>query len=178
MLGEGHVPQLLSDKVILTPPYGGNKKGALWTENKNSLNDWQVDLEFRVAATDRGIGSLQLWYANEGSNTVSINNVYTVGKFDGLALVVDTLGGTQKIRGFLNDSSMDYRNHQNGDSLACGHCDYNYRNLGRPSRLQLKSTSGGLDILIDDKPCFSTTKAILPPNYNFVLTASSSDPTD
>ena len=36
MLGEGHVPQLLPDKVLLTPPYGGNKRGALWTETKRA----------------------------------------------------------------------------------------------------------------------------------------------
>lgn len=178
MLGEGHVPQLLSDKVILTPPYGGNKKGALWTESTNGLSDWQVDFEFRVAATDRGIGNLQLWYVHHGAHTVSTNSIYSVNKFDGLVLVIDTLGGTQKIRGFLNDGNVDFRSHTNVDSLAFGHCDYAYRNAGRPSRLQLKSTSSGLDILIDERPCFSTSKVNLPPDYNFGLTASSADPPD
>lgn len=178
MLGEGHVPQLLSDKVILTPPYGGNKKGALWTENKNSLPNWQSEFEFRVGATDRGSGSLQLWYAKDGSSSVSTNSIYSVGKFDGLALVIDTTGGVQKIRGFLNDGSTEYRSHSNVDSLAFGHCDYAYRNLGRPSRLVLKSTTSGVDISIDDKPCFTTSSAVLPSDYTFGLTAASSDPPD
>ena len=177
MLGEGYVPQLLSDKVILTPPYGGNKKGALWTENKNTLQDWQVDFDFRVGATERGAGNLQLWYANNGVQEVSTSSIYTVGKFDGLVLVIDTLSGVQKIRGFLNDGKTEYRSHGNVDGLAFGHCDYNYRN--RPtSRLTLKSTSSGLSVTIDDKPCFSSTKITLPTNYNFGLTASSSDPPD
>lgn len=178
MLGEGHVPQLLSDKVILTPPYGGNKKGALWTESKNSLQDWQVDFEFRVGATDRGSGSLQLWYAKDGANTVSTNSIYSVGKFDGLGLVIDTSGGMQKVRGFLNDGSTEYRTHSNVDGLAFGHCDYTYRNLGRPSRLRLQSTSSGLDVSIDDRPCFSTNFAVLPTDYTFGLTGASSDPPD
>ena len=178
MLGEGHVPNLLSDKVILTPPYGGNKKGALWTENKNTLKDWQVDFDFRVGATERGVGNLQLWYVNNGAQDVSTSSIFTVGKFDGLALVVDTRGGVQKIRGFLNDGNTEYRSHGNVDGLAFGHCDYNYRNRGQPSRLTLKSTSSGLSVTIDDKPCFSSDKITLPTNYNFGLTASSADPPD
>ena len=178
MHGEGHVPQLLSDKVILTPPYGGNKKGALWTENKNSLQNWQVDVEFRVGATDRGSGSLQLWYVKDGSSSVSRNSIYTVGKFDGLALVVDTIGGIQKVRGFLSDGTTEYKTHSNVDSLAFGHCDYAYRNLGRPSRLRLKSTSSGIEVSIDDKTCFTTSSAILPSDYTFGLTGASSDPPD
>lgn len=177
MLGEGHVPQLLSDKVILTPPYGGNKKGALWTEAKNSLQDWQVDLEFRVGATERGVGNLQLWYANNGAQEVSTNSIYTVGKFDGLAITVDTVGGTQKIRGFLNAGDTEYKSHGNVDGLAFGHCDYTYRN--RPtSKLTVKSTSSGFSVDIDSKGCFSSNGITIPTNYNFGLTASSADPPD
>lgn len=178
ILGEEYVPQLLSDKVILTPPYGGNKKGALWTENKNTLPDWQVDVEFRIGVTDQGSGSLQFWYANNGKDTVTTNSIYSVQRFDGLAVVVDTVGGRQKIRGFLNDNTVTYRNHQNLDSLPFGHCDYNYRNLGTPSRLRVKSTSAGLEVTIDDKPCFSTESVRLPSDYHFGLTAASNDPPD
>ena len=171
-------PQLLSDKVILTPPYGGNKKGALWTENKNSLQNWQAEFEFRVGATDRGSGSLQLWYVKDGSTSVSTNSIYSVGKFDGLALVVDTQGGTQKVRGFLNDGNTEYKSHSNVDSLAYGHCDYSYRNLGRPSRIRLKSTTSGIEVLVDDKPCFLTSSAVLPSDYTFGVTGASADPPD
>src|ERR1700761_4569070 len=66
MLGEGHVPQLLSDKVILTPPYGGHKRGALWAEQKNTFQDWEVSFKFRAGGQDRGGGNLQLWYAANG----------------------------------------------------------------------------------------------------------------
>ncbi len=175
MLGEGHVPQLLSDKVILTPPYGANKKGALWAENKNSLSNWHADLEFRLGATDRGSGSLQLWYTKD---SVSTSSLYSVGKFDGLVLVIDTVGGVQKIRGFLNDGSTDYKSHKNVDSLAFGHCDYAYRNLGRPSRLGLTSSTTGLEVRIDDTPCFTTETAVLPSDYSFGITGASADPPD
>lgn len=178
MLGEGHVPQLLSDRVILTPPYGGNKRGALWSENKLTLQDWQVDLKFRAGATDRGSGNLQIWYAQDGEKTVSTSNIYEVGKWEGLAIVVDTVGGVQKIRGFLNDGSTHYKNHGNVDSLAFGHCDYVYRNLGRPSHIIVRSTSSGMLVQVDGRHCFTTDKVALPTNYNFGMTAASGDPPD
>ena len=178
-LGEGYVPQLLSDKVILTPPYGGHKRGASWTEQKNTLQDWQVDLKFRAGGQDRGSGSLQLWYVANGEKAVGTSTIYTVGKWEGLAVVVDTVGGVQKIRGFLNDGSLEYKSHQNVDSIAFGHCDYNYRNLGRPSQLSVRHTrSGGLEVRIDDKICFATEKVNLPIDYGFGMTAASADPPD
>ena len=178
ILGEGHVPQLLSDKVILTPPYGDNKRGALWTEQKSQLQEWTAQLDFRAGGPDRASGNMALWYAADGAKAVSTSSIYTVGKFEGLALVIDTASGTQKIRGFLNDGTTDYRSHPNVDSLAFGHCDYNYRNLGRASSLLLRATASSLEVLIDDKACFSTPKVALPRNYNFGLTAASGGPPD
>jgi lectin, mannose-binding 1 len=179
MLGEGHVPQLLSDKVIMTPPYGGNKRGSLWAEKNNNVADWQAELKFRAGGQDRAGGNLQLWYAANGEKGISTSSVYTVGKWDGLAIVVDSIGGIQKVRGFLNDGNTEYKNHQDVSSLAFGHCDYVYRNLGRPSSLKIKSTqSGGLEVTVDDKPCFSSQKITLPSNYGFGMTAASADPPD
>ncbi|RVX66988.1 hypothetical protein B0A52_09202 [Exophiala mesophila] len=179
MLGEGHVPQLLSDKVILTPPYGGNKRGALWSESANSLQDWMVQFKFRAGAPDRGGGNLQLWYAANGEKQVGTSTIYTAGTWEGLAIVVDTVSGTQKVRGFLNDGSVDYKSHANVDGLAFGHCDHAYRNLGRPSLITIKSTqNGGIDVRIDGRHCFSTNKVVLPTGYNFGMVASSFDPPD
>ncbi|KIX03772.1 uncharacterized protein Z518_07325 [Rhinocladiella mackenziei CBS 650.93] len=178
MLGEGHVPQLLSDKVILTPPYGGHMRGALWTEQKNSLQDWAVDFKFRAGAVDRGSGNLQLWYAPNGEKSISTSSIYTVGKWEGLAIVVDTVGGVQKIRGFLNDGSVEYKSHQNVDGLAFGHCDYVYRNLGRPSHINVQSSRNGLEVRVDGKMCFATGKVTLPSDYGFGITAASADPPD
>jgi len=90
--GDGHVPQLMSDRVILTPPAPGNKRGALWAENKPSFQEWTADVEFRATGPERGSGNLQLWYAKEGGARIGTSSIYTVGKFDGLVLVLDTHG--------------------------------------------------------------------------------------
>jgi mannose-binding lectin 1 len=99
---------------------------------------------------------MQVWYSQERHGTTS---VYTVGKFDGLVLIVDTYGGSGgSIRGFLNDGSTDYNSHHNVDALAFGHCHYSYRNLGRHSRLRIKSSPTSFEVTVDDKDCFKTDK--------------------
>lgn len=178
LLGEGHVPQILSDKVVVTPPVGGNKRGALWTENKNTQDQWTLAVDFRVNGDERAGGNMNIWYLRDGPSTVSTGSVYTTSKFEGLVIVVDTVGGVQKIRGFLNDGSTDYKGQQSIEGLAFGHCDYRYRGLGRPSQLQIMHSTSGLEVRIDNQPCFSTSRVRLPTEYNFGLTAASSDPPD
>ena len=108
VLGEGQTPQLLSDKVVLTPPYPGNTRGSLWADNIIRYGDWSAELEFRASGPDRGSGNLQLWYAQDGRATVGTSSLYTVGKFDGMVLVVDQYGGKviQTVGGLLLWSLM------------------------------------------------------------------------
>lgn len=177
--GEGQTPQLLSDKVILTPPYPGNQRGALWAEAKVSQSEWVAELEFRATGPERGGGNLQLWYAKDGRMSIGTSSVYTVGNFDGMVLVIDSYGGKGGgIRGFMDDGTLDYKNYHSVDSLAFGHCDYSYRNLGRPTKLQIKQEGNMFEITVDNKLCFSTDKIKMPPDYYFGLTAASAETAD
>jgi len=78
----------------------------------------------------------------------------------------------------MNDGGTDYKNHHAVDSLAFGHCDYSYRNLGRPSKLQIKQEPNIFEVSIDDRLCFSSDKIRLPPNYHFGITAASAETPD
>ena len=97
----------------------------------------------------------------------------------------------------MNDGSLDYKNYHSVDSLAFGHCDYSYRNLGRPSKLQIRQEGTTFEVIIDDKLCISTDKvpnlpnprpsgvaanAIMqirmPPDYHFGITAASAETPD
>lgn len=178
-LGEGQTPQLLSDKIILTPPYPGNQRGALWAEAMVSQSEWVAELEFRATGPERGGGNLQLWYAKDGRMNIGTSSIYTVGNFDGMVLVIDPYGGKGGgIRGFMNDGTLDYKNYHSVDSLAFGHCDYSYRNLGRPTKLQIKQEGNTFEIIVDNKLCFSTDKVKMPPDYYFGLTAASAETAD
>ncbi|MCJ1453017.1 hypothetical protein MMC28_003362 [Mycoblastus sanguinarius] len=177
--GEGQVPQLLSDKVVLTPPYPGNTRGALWAEAQVSPSEWSAQLEFRATGPERGGGNLQLWYAKDGRMNIRASSIYTVGTFDGIVLVIDPYGGKGGgVRGFMNDGSLDYKTYHSVDSLAFGHCDYSYRNLGRLSKLGIKQEESMFEVTVDDKLCFSTDKIKLPSDYYFGLTAASAETPD
>ncbi|KAJ5947314.1 hypothetical protein N7466_000329 [Penicillium verhagenii] len=177
--GEGFDTSLLSDKLILTPPYPGNVRGSAWAQSALSQPEWSAEFQFRATGPERASGNLQLWYTKDGQARVGTSSIYTVGPFDGFALVIDTHGGRGgSIRGFLNDGTTDYKTHRSVDSLAFGHCDYAYRNLGRPSVVKLKHTSSFFEVTVDDKVCFSTDKVNLPSGNTFGITAATPENPD
>ncbi|KAL4742362.1 concanavalin A-like lectin/glucanase domain-containing protein [Aspergillus similis] len=177
--GEGHFPQILSNKVILTPPYPGNTRGYAWSQTPLSQSEWAAEFQFRATGVERAGGNLQLWYAKDGKEKIGSASIYTVGQWDGFALVVDTHSGRGgSVRGFLNDGTTDYKSHSSVDSLAFGHCDYSYRNLGRPSVVRIRSTNAIFEVTVDDKPCFATDKITLPAGNTIGVTAATPENPD
>lgn len=69
----------------------------MWKGNtdhrSNPYNEWTVEFEFRASGPEKGSGNLQLWYVKDGAERVQTSSIYTVNKFEGLVLVVDTHGG-------------------------------------------------------------------------------------
>lgn len=177
--GENHTPQLLSDRIVLTPPAPAGARGAIFADHPVTQPEWIVETEFRASGQDRGSGNLNFWFVDTGRSAVGSSSIYTVGKFDGLALVVDQYGPRGgSIRGFLNDGSANFKDHHNVDSLAFGHCDYAYRNLGRPSKLRIENGAHGLRVAIDDTPCFHSEKINLPPGYFYGVSAATGENPD
>lgn len=177
MTSSNHNIQILSDRVILTPPVPGNARGAAWSDKPVNSETWTAEVQFRASGQDSGSGNLQFWFVKD-KNQINVDSVYTAGQFDGLGLVVDQYGGRGGgIRGFLNDGTKNFRAQSSLEALAFGHCDYSYRNLGRPSKLTIKS-GNGFSVRIDDRECFSSDKISLPSGYYFGLTAATGDQPD
>lgn len=158
--GDGWDPEILSDRVMLTPPWPGNRRGALWSEDPlHHVGDWSAELHFRASGMERGGGNLQLWYTRESQKNDVPASLYTAPKFDGLVLVVDQYEGRGgSVRGFLNDGNVDIKAHPDPDTLSFGQCNYAYRNLGRFSVISLKQANGVFEVKVDGNPCFSTEK--------------------
>ncbi|RDA90435.1 hypothetical protein CP533_5240 [Ophiocordyceps camponoti-saundersi (nom. inval.)] len=177
--GHPHQPELLSNKIILTPVAPGNQRGALWAEKPLSRSYWAAHVDFRANGPERGGGNLNIWLVHGGSTVVGSNSIYTVGKFDGLGLVIDAHGGSGgMVRGFLNDGTVDYAQQHDIDRLAFGHCQYSYRNLGRPSRIGLIQTAHAMRVEVDGRLCFETDKASLPSGNFLGITAATPDTPD
>jgi lectin, mannose-binding 1 len=180
MSSENHKIQILSDRVILTPPVPGNARSAAWADKSVHTNEWTAEMHFRASGPEdysASTGNLNLWYVKDKSQ-VGLNSVYTVEKFEGLVIVIDQYGHTGgKVRGFLNDGTANYRAHLHPESLAFGHCDYHYRNLGYWSQLTIHNQDK-FSVLLDGFECFSTDKIQLPEDYYFGLTAATADNPD
>ncbi|KAF4975227.1 hypothetical protein FZEAL_7965 [Fusarium zealandicum] len=177
--GNPQVPEVLSNRIILTPLAPGNQRGAVWGQQPLLRNQWVADIDFRCNGPDRGRGNLNIWLVRNGPAAVGAGSIYTVGKFDGLALVVDSSGGSSgMIRGFLNDGNTDYTRQSNVDELSFGHCSYSYRNLGRPSQIKLRQSASMFRVEIDGKLCFESDKISIPTGYQFGVTAATPDNPD
>ena len=154
---EGPAPQILSDRIVLTPPAPGHVRTGIWSDTPLSGDGFQLDVDFRASGPERGSGNMQIWFAKETYPASALRSVYTVERFEGLVLTIDQYGGAGgSVRGFLNDGSVDFKSHHNIDSLAFGHCEHSFRNLGRMTRLQVKADAQGLEVKVDDKGCFKT----------------------
>ncbi|KAK8154704.1 putative lectin family integral membrane protein [Phyllosticta citrichinensis] len=177
--GAGHDPQILSDRIILTPPYPGNKRGALWSVFALDKNEFVVDVEFRASGQERGNGNLQIWLTKESQPVGQTNSIYTVGQFDGLVLSIDQYGGSGgKVRAFLNDGTVSFKDHHSVDSLAFGQCDYSYRNKGALSHLKMTQTGEIFAVEVDGRQCFQTNKVTMPMGYYFGISAASAENPD
>lgn len=171
--GGPQAPQVLSNKLVLTPINPGNQRGAIWSESVLSQQSWTADVEFRATGPERGGGNLGIWLVRNGDQDVGASSIYTANRFDGLALVVDMHGGSGgMIRGFLNDGNTDYNSHHNVDELAFGHCLYSYRNLGRPTQIKLRQTRDSFRVDVDSKLCFETDTFSIPGGNKFGITAA------
>ena len=58
-----------------------------------SQSEWTVDFEFRASGPEHGGGNLQIWYTKGGRAQIGSSSIYTVEKFEGIALVIDMHGG-------------------------------------------------------------------------------------
>ncbi|KAH6969075.1 concanavalin A-like lectin/glucanase domain-containing protein [Fusarium avenaceum] len=177
--GNPNPPEVLSNRIILTPIAPGNQRGSVWGQQPLLRTQWIADVDFRANGPDRGRGNLNIWLVRNGPATIGSGSIYTVGKFDGLALVIDTSGGSSgMVRGFLNDGNTDYARKSNVDELSFGHCPYNYRNLGRPSQIKLRQNAKTFKVEVDGKLCFESDKISIPSGYQFGVTAATPDNPD
>jgi lectin, mannose-binding 1 len=68
--GNPAIPEILSDKLILTPPAPGGYRGAIWSEKTLDYDNWIVDVDFRTSGPERGTGKYVLRSSKplEGAN--------------------------------------------------------------------------------------------------------------
>ncbi|PWW73172.1 concanavalin A-like lectin/glucanase [Tuber magnatum] len=172
-------PQILSDRLVLTPPSPGNQRLGLWTTKTNPYHEWTLDINFRTSGGERPGGSFHVWYTAGGAHgKAGMESVYTSKPWDGLALVVDSYGGYGTVRAYLNDGTTDYSIHHNVPLLSFGHCEIHYRNRGTLTSLRLIYSPKNFRVEADGSLCFETTSVRLPTGYHYGISAVTSETPD
>jgi mannose-binding lectin 1 len=151
----------------------------VWADRPLQHQSWIADVEFRANGPERAGGNFNIWLVRDGAHAIGSSSIYTAGRFEGLALVVDQYSGSGgMMRGFLNDGTIDFKSHHNVDSLSFGHCRFAYRNLGRPTQIKLRHNEHKFSVEVAGRPCFESDKIRLPSGYNFGISAASADNPD
>ena len=78
------------------------KYSARLINDRFSYSQWSTEVDFRASGQEHGAGNLQIWYTKENQQEIGSNSLYTVGKFEGLVLVVDGQGGERVCGGAHN----------------------------------------------------------------------------
>lgn len=129
--------KLESDRVFLTSPGEQGQSGAVWSQRSVPYSEWSVELVFRVSGSDRPSGGMALWYtASRDEGPVYGARDY----WDGLGIMIDSIGGQGHVRGHLNDGSIGFASLPSPQSQAFNQCQLRYRNTG--AMIMLKLTVG------------------------------------
>lgn len=136
-----------------------------------ALNGVEAICKYGILKMDKGQLGLPAYIRSVIGTDSQLSSILTVGRsvrrhvsWGTLQLTFSQQGGG--IRGFMNDGTIDYKNYHSVDSLAFGHCDYSYRNLGRPSKIRIRQEANIFEVIIDDRVCFSTDKVNEPSSPN------------
>ncbi|KAK7206907.1 concanavalin A-like lectin/glucanase domain-containing protein [Myxozyma melibiosi] len=164
-----------SDRVFLTSPGEQGQSGAVWSQRAVSYAEWTVDLVFRVSGSDRPSGGMALWY----TATRDEGPVYGARDYwDGLGIMIDSIGGQGHVRGHLNDGSIGFASLPNPQAQAFDQCQLRYRNTGVMIKLRLTVGPALLKVEVDGRPCFESHEIQLPPNYFLGISGASFDNPD
>ncbi|KAK9381672.1 concanavalin A-like lectin/glucanase domain-containing protein [Kockiozyma suomiensis] len=167
--------KLESDRVFLTSPGEQGQSGAVWSQRSVPYSEWSVELVFRVSGSDRPSGGMALWYtASRDEGPVYGARDY----WDGLGIMIDSIGGQGHVRGHLNDGSIGFASLPSPQSQAFNQCQLRYRNTGAMIMLKLTVGPEFLKVEVDGRPCFESHDVQLPPDYFIGVSGASFDNPD
>lgn len=57
-----------SDQIILNPPSPPSQVGAVWSQKPNDLQEWSLEIMYRVNGPEHGGKGMAIWYTAGRSN--------------------------------------------------------------------------------------------------------------
>ncbi|KAL1501520.1 hypothetical protein ABEB36_006826 [Hypothenemus hampei] len=174
-----------SENVRLAPSLK-SQKGAIWTRNPLSFDNWEADIAFRISGRGRiGADGMAFWYTqNKGSYDGDVFG--SSDRWNGLGIFFDSFDNDNKhnnpyIYAVLNDGTKLFDHHNDGTTQQLAGCLRDFRNKPFPTRAKVNYHNNILTLMFhngmsnneqDFELCFRAENVVLPKNGYFGLSAA------
>ncbi|XP_051866183.1 protein ERGIC-53 [Pristis pectinata] len=129
-----------ADQVRITPSLK-SQKGSVWTKNKLSFENWEIEVTFRVTGRGRvGADGLAVWYtAGQGLDGPVFG---AADSWNGLGIFFDSFDNDGKKNNPVilvvgNNGNQLYDHQNDGATQALGSCLRDFRNKPYPVRARI-----------------------------------------
>lgn len=163
--------------VTLAGPKAG-EQGSIWTSEKVPFDEWTLEATIKTLADKNaqpGRSGLALWYTNSQLPLGSVHGGTDL--WDGLSLMLDSLGTSAELRGHLNDGTFRAEASSNLEDDALSLCRLPYRDTISPITIRIGYGLGGFAVDVNSQKCFVSTEISLPRGF-FGISADSAASSD
>lgn len=184
----GGITKIEDNGIVLT--YGPHQQGMLWNPQNVFMSSWQATFQFSVKGSHNdGDDGFVFWFS---AHPGELGPVFGhADLFKGLGVIFDSKdeddqGNNPSIAAHLYDGKTKYNHDDDGIGNQLSGCVADYRNRDEPitARVTYKQPSSSLEVYLDlqnrgrFQRCLAVNGVILPRDYHFGFTASTTDSDD
>ncbi|ELU17604.1 hypothetical protein CAPTEDRAFT_19831 [Capitella teleta] len=177
---------IASDESIRITPSLRSKKGQVWSQERNTAENWEIEVAFRVQGRGRiGADGLAIWYtANQGKEgpVFGSNDLW-----DGIGIFFDSFDNDNRhnnpyILAIVNKGDKVYDHKTDGIQQQIGGCMRDFRNKPFPVHVKVEYFKKSLSVFFHNgmtesaenqyELCFRTENVELPKEGHFGVTAA------
>uniref|UniRef100_V9KKZ4 Protein ERGIC-53 n=1 Tax=Callorhinchus milii TaxID=7868 RepID=V9KKZ4_CALMI len=132
---------LPSSERVRVAPSLRSQKGSIWTQNKVTFEDWEIEVAFRISGLGRiGADGLAIWYTKERGPTGPVFGA--MDNWDGVGIFFDTFdnddGKNNPIILLMeNNGKLTYDHSNDGLAQGLGSCIRDVRNSYHAVRVKI-----------------------------------------
>ncbi|KAL2315901.1 L-type lectin-like domain-containing protein C4F6.05c [Schizosaccharomyces pombe] len=153
------------------------RSGSLWSTSVLRQVGWQLSTSFVAHVSENENTFFAIWYTSAVGSEGPVFGASD--KWDGL-LISQEIDQTGKIfvRGYLNDKSFELAQFTDPDLPPFAKCTIESSPEALNNIILKYGDQSGLELFVNDKPCFQVKDVILPQGYYFGVSSQSTSAKD
>lgn len=146
----GHA--IASDESVRITPSLRSKKGYIWSKQKKSFENWEIEVTFRVSGRGRiGADGLAIWYTEDRMIEGPVFG--NQDQWKGLGLFFDSfdndnLHNNPTVVAMVNDGTRVYDHNTDGSNQQLASCVRDFRNRPFPVKAKIEYNQRTLTVMI------------------------------